>query len=180
MIGQKFGRLLVIAAAKTRHNRAFWVCQCDCGQTTEAMGKSLRNGKKKSCGCLAKELSRARMPALALSNTLPPGEAARNLLYSTYRWHAEKRGFDFLLTKEEFANLTSQTCFYCGSEPKQLFGINLNGQYTYNGVDRLENDKGYTPENSVPCCGTCNDMKRTRSVADFISACIAVAKYQKP
>lgn len=178
MIGQKFGRLTVIAVAKTRHNRAFWVCQCDCGKTAEAMGKSLRNGKKKSCGCLAKELSRERIPALALSNMLPPGEAARNLLYSTYKWHAAKRELEFILSKEEFADLTSRVCFYCGSEPKQLFGVNLNGQYTYNGIDRLENNKGYTPENSVPCCGTCNDMKRTRSVEDFIQACKRVALYR--
>lgn len=32
-------------------------------------------------------------------------------------------------------------------------------RYTYNGVDRLDSSMGYTPDNCVPCCWECNNMK---------------------
>ena len=55
--GQKFGRLTVIArhAVSGTKGNARWICLCDCGKETIAIGSELRNGHKKSCGCLAAE-----------------------------------------------------------------------------------------------------------------------------
>ena len=36
------------------------------------------------------------------------------------------------------------------------------------GIDRKDNTLGYTLENSVPCCPTCNFAKRGLSVIEFI------------
>lgn len=36
------------------------------------------------------------------------------------------------------------------------------------GVDRINNDKGYTIDNVVTCCGDCNYMKRAMSVEAFL------------
>lgn len=56
MTGQKFGRLTVISRAEnTSEGRAQWLCKCDCGNTKIVLGKRLRNGGTKSCGCLQKE-----------------------------------------------------------------------------------------------------------------------------
>lgn len=63
-VGNIYGRLTVLRRAKnneipnTKEKRAYWVCQCSCGNICIAMGKSLRNGSKKSCGCLQKEVAR--------------------------------------------------------------------------------------------------------------------------
>jgi len=35
------------------------------------------------------------------------------------------------------------------------------------GIDRKDNNLGYTPENSLPCCTLCNMMKRTYSYDNF-------------
>jgi hypothetical protein len=32
-------------------DRAFWLCECQCGVQSIVMGKNLRNGRSKSCGC---------------------------------------------------------------------------------------------------------------------------------
>ena len=40
--------------------------------------------------------------------------------------------------------------------------------FLHNGVDRVNNDLGYTIENSVTCCSLCNYMKRGMSLSDFI------------
>lgn len=50
--GQKFNRLTVKEFAyRGAGNRAFWKCECECGNIIVVDGKSLRNGNTKSCGC---------------------------------------------------------------------------------------------------------------------------------
>jgi hypothetical protein len=41
-------------------------------------------------------------------------------------------------------------CTYCGADLSQSSGHCL---------DRLDNRKGYTPSNTLPCCGVCNSFK---------------------
>ena len=38
----------------------------------------------------------------------------------------------------------------------------------YNGIDRLNPENGYSIENCVPCCSTCNYMKHTQQTSDFL------------
>lgn len=56
MAGQKFNRLAVISEHDKIGFETRWLCACDCGKTTIVMGKNLRNGATKSCGCLAREM----------------------------------------------------------------------------------------------------------------------------
>ena len=56
-IGNKYGLLTVIARSeehKKKTSRAYWVCQCECGNTTVVSGSHLRKGEIQSCGCLQK------------------------------------------------------------------------------------------------------------------------------
>lgn len=57
--GMQFNQLTVVALAGTdgRQHR-LWECKCTCGATTFATTSALRNGHKKSCGCL-KQVSHA-------------------------------------------------------------------------------------------------------------------------
>lgn len=57
LIGQKFGRLIVIEQAENKylHRGKYWRCRCDCGNYTEVRGDRLTGGISLSCGCLQKE-----------------------------------------------------------------------------------------------------------------------------
>src|SRR6266481_1326787 len=91
-----------------------------------------------------------------------------------------KRKLAFDLTHEEFKNLTKGNCHFCGVPPYQEYRPgHKSGSYIYNGVDRLVNEDRYTISNSVSCWGICNDMKRNRSVTEFISACEEIVNHQK-
>lgn len=59
--GQRFGRLLVKERIpNTKDGKARWLCICDCGKEVEAQAQHLRNGHTKSCGCLQREITRAK------------------------------------------------------------------------------------------------------------------------
>ena len=55
LTGEKFERLTVIDKLYKKGNEWYWLCQCDCGNTKEVRGGSLREGKTRSCGCLKQE-----------------------------------------------------------------------------------------------------------------------------
>lgn len=57
MVGQRFGRLLVIArhGACALNGGATWSVVCDCGRGAVVPRGSLISGRTKSCGCLAAE-----------------------------------------------------------------------------------------------------------------------------
>lgn len=54
-VGNRYGRLTVVVLShKTRYG-CQWLCKCDCGKEVVVGGVQLRNGRKRSCGCLEKE-----------------------------------------------------------------------------------------------------------------------------
>ena len=56
MVGQKIGRWTVIDRDTSVDSpKAYWICECDCGEIKSIKGKYLRNGDTKSCGCLRSE-----------------------------------------------------------------------------------------------------------------------------
>lgn len=57
--GKRFGRLTVLSRTEKKSGNTYiYKCQCDCGNVCEVSGANLRNGKTKSCGCLASESHR--------------------------------------------------------------------------------------------------------------------------
>ncbi len=96
---------------------------------------------------------------------------AFNRLWYNYRRMASIRHLPFTITKVEFKLITLSPCFYCGEHPKYKIHDNKKGDlssYTYNGLDRRDNNKGYTTENVVPCCAICNLAKSNLSYEKFI------------
>ena len=65
--GQRFGRLVVLerqgsyASKNDPYSQApLWLCRCDCGNETVVIGRNLRTGRTRSCGCLRVEKSKER------------------------------------------------------------------------------------------------------------------------
>lgn len=81
-----------------------------------------------------------------------------------YKRNAVKRGIQFLLSDDEFADLVQQECHYCGSVDSM-------------GVDRVDSLGDYTVDNCVPCCGVCNRMKMDMTETDFINQIEAIANH---
>lgn len=60
LIGQRFGRLVVIEKSEKRDSggNVFWLCKCDCGKDTLVSTHSLKIGHCKSCGCYKIDVNR--------------------------------------------------------------------------------------------------------------------------
>jgi hypothetical protein len=82
-----------------------------------------------------------------------------NRMIWAYRTSAEQRGHAFLLMRSEFDQLVRQPCHYCG-----VVAGNRNG---FNGIDRVDNNRGYVTDNVVPCCGQCNFAKGSLTMAEW-------------
>lgn len=54
LMGQRFGRLTVLAPAENIGTRTAWLCRCDCGREVIKKTLYLRDGRVKSCGCLGR------------------------------------------------------------------------------------------------------------------------------
>lgn len=159
MIGEKHNHLTVIGKHTEKYKgQAMWVCRCDCGEVVNVPGSDLRRGYRVKCKRECKEFGVAK------------GEASFNSAYSGYAKSARNRKITWDISKEQFREITSQDCFYCGCTPSSYYNRDdLNGRYIYNGIDRINNTIGYVRDNCVPCCWNCNRAKQILSISDFKS-----------
>ena len=64
--GRRFGRLKVIGYEYT-HGKAYWSCECDCGQLKTVRGDKLLTGNTVSCGCARADVRVRRLAACKVS-----------------------------------------------------------------------------------------------------------------
>lgn len=83
---------------------------------------------------------------------------------------AANRDIDFNITDELARELIVSDCTYCGcqSDLKRPHGI-----------DRIDSSLDYEPGNVVACCSTCNMMKGTKTVKQFIEHCARITEHSK-
>ena len=143
-------------------------CLCKCGNTIQVSVSRLASGKAKSCGCLSKAV---------LESDISKYEAGFRAVLRVYNYSAKERGLEFGLDRETFEHLTTSNCTYCGIEPLQ-FQTRFS-EFKYNGIDRVDNTKGYILENCVSCCKLCNRMKDVLSVEDFKSHINKIITFKK-
>lgn len=86
--------------------------------------------------------------------------------YNTYKKNARKRNIEFNLTLQDFKELVSQSCFYCG-ESNNLIG-----------VDRVNSQEGYNKDNCVAACKYCNLMKLDYDLDFWLAHMQKILKHQ--
>lgn len=95
-------------------------------------------------------------------------------LISRYKRDAKTRNIAFNLSRSEFISLITDNCHYCDLSPfLKVFNSSklatTNEKFIlYNGIDRKNNEIGYSIENSLTACVFCNRGKREMSYQSFI------------
>lgn len=94
------------------------------------------------------------------------------------------------LTVEEYYSISQMNCFYCDNSPSNLFNnakkdknsstkAKENGNYIYNGIDRIDVNLPHNKNNIVPCCYYCNFAKNKLSLSEFQSWIKSIQQFQK-
>lgn len=189
--GDRFYKLILLeeVPAINGNNRA-WLCGCDCGTVKRIDQSKLREGKIYSCGCYNRDVFIKR-------NLKPPGETSWASAFKTYRDNAKIREYSFNLSLEEFKNIASKDCGYCKAKPKQWNPYLRKDRKTRSrakrvgdvsdetitrafifltGIDRVDNNSGYSLSNCVPCCSDCNRAKREMTKEQYIALCKRVVE----
>ena len=90
--------------------------------------------------------------------------------YSLYKWRAIKKQIDFLITPSDYDNIINKDCYLCGKQ---------NDNSHKNGIDRIDNSKGYVLDNVKCCCGECNYIKKDYELDDIINKFILIYENHK-
>lgn len=147
--GQRFNRLVVVSFSHTekgngRNYKSYYNCICDCGKTCIVEGAKLRNGHTQSCGCY-------RHQRQVDANTKHNGRYTRlyviwcdmksrcnnknNARYNVYGGKGITVCKEWENDFDEFQKWAEKN----GYDPKAE-----RGKCT---IDRIDNTKGYCPEN---------------------------------
>lgn len=141
LLGQRFGRLVVIAESeqRTASRGMMWVCRCDCGREKTISAEALVKGVTVSCGCYNKEVNSGR--AIHEHNRRIGGRSKKSPTYiswekmlsrcyrktdSAYKWYGEK-GISVCERWHSFKYFLEDM----GERPKNatIDRINSNGNY---------------------------------------------------
>jgi len=156
LTNKKFGKLIAIKATNKRNSNGLivWKFKCDCGNITEHCGSQVKCGAIYSCGC-GRQSKDQKLSVV------------KNI-FRDYKYRCKK---EFTLTLNDFHALIFSDCHYCKSKPYNLYrnGKKLkNLKVKTNGIDRIDNTKGYTIDNVVPCCIICNRAKLNIAYDSFL------------
>lgn len=177
IIGDNFGDLVIINKIIDNRRQTYYLCKCSCGNIREVRYTNLKSGLITHCGC-------KNFTGIEHGNRkFNPSLASFRAKASNYKGMAKNRNIQFDLTMDETIFLLKGNCNYCNRPPSNHFNVRENGKSSkkrnyalnrthdfdilYNGIDRIDNLKGYTLENSVSCCNICNTAKLNLSLDEF-------------
>lgn len=160
---QRFGNWLTISfhSKMETGNISMWKCRCDCGfekliRTADLVGKYTSMCIK--CSNTIKNQGKI----------LKDFGACKNKILLQVKRQATSRNLDFTLSNKEILDLVFQPCFYCGKEHSNTAKSTTGDILLSNGIDRVDNTKGYVQGNVVPCCRYCNISKFDLETKEWI------------
>ena|ERR1051325_2622094 len=158
LTGKTFGRLKVISRAESRDGKTvYWNCICNCGNQHTTVGNLLKNGRAISCGCYRSEASSIRNGSHHMTGTVEY-RAWRNMLnrccnpkcdhYNSYGGRGITVCDRWLKSFENFL---------------EDMGLIDGDKRT---IDRIDNNKGYSPDNCR--WATLSDQAKNKTTSVYV------------
>lgn len=167
LTGQRFGRLTVIGIDDRNTKKTFYYCQCDCGEIKSVRSDSLICGAIRSCGCMKKEQDRKNLAANhshKMSKTRPYEiwQGMKGRCYNPHDARYDRYGGRGITVCDEWKEDFS--VFYEWALQ--------NGYSDDLTIDRIDNDKGYFPDN----CRWASQQEQSRNRGSNVKITIGNAK----
>ena len=145
LTGQRFGRLSVIRReGSDPHGFATWFCECDCGNQSIVSGSDLTKSHTKSCGCLRNELSRERCTKHGKNGTR---------LYEVWKSMNQRCSNEANAGYRRYGGRGIAVCEDWQNDFQAFYNWAIAHGYDETAprgkcsIDRIDNDKGYSPDN---------------------------------
>lgn len=139
---EKYGRLKVVQFVKRENKKSYWKCKCDCGNEIILPIAYLTTGDTKSCGCLRKE------KAHKTGKKSIKHKMTNTRLYSI--WSGIKQRC-YNTKKNNYKYYGAKAITICDEWKNDFVNFyNWAMSYGYKNnltIDRIDNNKGYFPEN---------------------------------
>lgn len=162
LTGNRYGYLTAVRFIKTAKAGTYWELFCDCGNKVIRLASNVKKNHVHSCGC------KPYRPAKP--------DAGIKRFFNDYKASARNRGYDFNLTESYFRKLVAKNCYYCGSAPGKRYEKQVVHTLLANGLDRVNNSKGYVLGNVVSCCKDCNRAKGSLTQKEFLTLIVQICE----
>jgi hypothetical protein len=135
--GEYWGRLYVLRKAGKQGENVLWLCLCECGAVTTVQGHSLVKGSTSSCGCLHRENSRRRATRHG---------RYRHTEHNIWKAMRQRCGDPNAIN---FAHYGGRGITVCDRwrHSFENFLSDMGPRPDDCSLDRIDNDKGYGPDN---------------------------------
>jgi len=141
LTGQKFNRLIVLKRYYKMAHPVYWLCRCDCGKEHVVEGNKIKSGEIKSCGCLKQEfvdnggwnkkhgLTKTRIYSIWRSMK----QRCTNPVSAAIKKNYQDRGITVCSEWHDFEKFKNWAF--------------VNGYSENLTIERMDNNKGYSPDN---------------------------------
>jgi len=140
LVGQEFNRLVVIERAENLNGRTAWLCHCKCGTKKVIKSKYLLNGDTKSCGCLNLKGN-------------PKHGGCYDRLYGIWKAMKERCNNPNQQDYKNYGGRDIKVCKKWNCDYSKFKNWAFSSEYDPNApkgectIDRIDNNKGYSPDN---------------------------------
>ena len=148
LMGQRFGRLVVIDGPirKESNQRIYWECLCDCGNTRIIRANHLRSGQTQSCGCYRTEVNSKKRPSMAREHA-KDGSYRKSRLYRIWEGMRQRCNNPNKPSYKYYGGRGIKVCREWDSYTAFSEWAHSHGYSDDLTIDRIDNDKGYCPDN---------------------------------
>lgn len=142
--GQKFGRLTVVKRVDAETTGTSYLCKCDCGKEIVALANNLRRGHTTSCGCFREENR--------WKNAYKHG-MKHSRIYKVWEKLKARCCCETNPSYPRYGGRGITICDEWKDDPKAFIewayanGYDDKAKYGESTIDRIDNDKGYSPDN---------------------------------
>lgn len=138
---KKYNRLTPIKIAYKKDRASYWLCQCDCGNTTTVREASIKNGHTKSCGCI-------RSDRMKYSNPRTTHGLRGHRLNSIWRGMKTRCYNKNSLEYSNYGGRGITVCKEWKDDFKSFYDWAMSHGYKEGlTIDRIDNNGNYEPNN---------------------------------
>lgn len=158
---------------KNTRNFYYYKYLCECANVGITNKETLLSAKNYSCKA-CRGISLGVRNKISSKKYDDPIDAKCSVVYSNYKSRSKLKGISFELSFFDFKKLVLENCYYCDAKPNMCRADRAKSRQGtsriyFNGLDRIDNNQGYTKKNVSPCCEDCNKAKRDLSFEDFLN-----------